>query len=224
MPISVMTEKEFYYDTTTEMVQTTCLWRHLTNPVIYNYFYGVIEPYIIEYPFAYQYNDQILQSVQSYSRVYRYDLTDYEHEMPLTPDKVELDDEWFNKAIVYNGQECTGLLELEPKPAHNLKSYLSYPKYNEGSKTILYDKSDSFYQYNDFWNVVSDRTKQIFIPSCETLSIDKELNQSNMDYGYKSFSKAPIRGKESKVRHILDNKNDIHIVSRILFQSTQISY
>lgn len=35
---------------TYKQTRTACLWRHLKNPVIYNYFYGNIEPYIIEYP------------------------------------------------------------------------------------------------------------------------------------------------------------------------------
>ena len=33
---------------------TASLWRHLTNPLIYNYYYGNIDPYIVEYPYAYQ--------------------------------------------------------------------------------------------------------------------------------------------------------------------------
>ena len=46
-----------------KQITTACIWRHLKNPVVYNYFYGNIEPYIIEYPFAYKYQDEILQSV-----------------------------------------------------------------------------------------------------------------------------------------------------------------
>ena len=35
-------------------IQTTtaCLWRHLTNIQLYNSYYGITQPYIIEYPFA----------------------------------------------------------------------------------------------------------------------------------------------------------------------------
>jgi len=70
-PISQVTPNEQVAATYTQSY-SACIWRHLKNPVVYNYFYGNIEPYIIEYPFAYQYRDEILQSVQDYTKAYRY--------------------------------------------------------------------------------------------------------------------------------------------------------
>lgn len=208
--------------TTFTISRNSCLWRHLKNPVIYNYFYGNIEPYIIEYPFAYQYQDEILQNVKDYTKAYRYlpdtDLVSDEC------DKVETDDAWFNKAILYNGQQCTGLLELVPKPLNNLNQYLKYPLYNADSKTITFTKSDNFYQYNTFWSLLKNKSEPIFIRTCETLSIDKVLNQANMDYGKRSFKKEPLRAKELKVRHILDNRFDAHLVSQFIVTPAQISY
>ena len=49
-----------------------CLWRHLTDIKLYNNFYGTTEPYVIEYPFSYQYNDEILQNIQDYTKAYKY--------------------------------------------------------------------------------------------------------------------------------------------------------
>ena len=201
---------------------TACLWRHLTNPEIYNFFYGNIEPYIIEYPFSYTYNDEILQNVKDYTKAYRYwkngvGVFNYN-------DKVETDDRWFNKAIVYNGQQSSGVLELVPKPLHNLNSYGKYPIYNVDSKTITFTKSDNFYQYNTFWGLVKDKTQPLFTTSCQSLSIDKIVNQSNMDYGKRSFKKEPLRAKDLKVRHILDNRSDAHLVSQFITAPAQISY
>ena len=36
------------YNTKYVQTVTACLWRHLTNPELYNFFYGNIESYIIE--------------------------------------------------------------------------------------------------------------------------------------------------------------------------------
>lgn len=208
--------------TTFTVSRNSCLWRHLKNPVIYNYFYGNIEPYIIEYPFAYQFQDEILQNVKDYTKAYKYlpdtDLVSDEC------DKVETDDAWFNKAILYNGQQCTGLLELVPKPLNNLSQYLKYPLYNVDSKTITFTKSDNFYQYNTFWSLLKNKSEPMFARTCESLSIDKVLNQSNMDYGKRSFKKEPLRAKELKVRHILDNRFDAHLVSQFIVTPAQISY
>jgi hypothetical protein len=201
---------------------TASLWRHLTNPVIYNKFYGCIHPYIIEYPFAYKYQDEILQNVKDYSKVYRY--------IPSVDgvfndnQKVETDQHYFNKAVLYNGQQSSGVLELVPKPLNNLNQYMKYPLYNAESKTITFTKSDNFYQYNTFWSLIKSKTVPLFTNSCQSMSIDKIVNQANMDYGKRSFKKEPLRAKELKVRHILDNSSETHIVSQFIITPAQISY
>ena len=203
-------------------ISTGQIWKHLLNTTKYNNYYGKIYPYIIEYPFAYQYQDEILQNVQDYSRVYKHikdpfnSFTDFE--------KVEVDNEWFNKAVLYNGQQSSGILNLVPKPINNLKEYVSYPKFNLDSKSILYTKSDNLYQYNTFWSVVKNTSEPLFIKSCENLSIDKEVNQSNMDYSSRSFKKEPLRAKYLKIRHIKDDSDDTHIVSQFIIGTTQKSY
>jgi len=202
--------------------RNACIWKHLKNPVIYNFFYNNVEPYIIEYPFVYQFNDEILQSVKDYSRVYKY-LPDTDF-VSDECDKVVVDDVWFNKAIVYNAQQSSGMLELVPKPINNLSAYLQYPKYNSESKTITYTKSDNFYQYNTFWSLVKDKAIPLFIRSCESLSIDKVVNQSNMNYSSLSFKKETFRAKDVRIRHILDNTSQIHIVSGFITSSSQISF
>jgi hypothetical protein len=205
-----------------EEVNTASLWRHLTNPEIYNTFYGCINPYIIEYPFAYQYYDEILQNVKDYTKAYKYLPSDF----GVFDDsrKVETDDQYFNKAVLYNGQQCSGVLELVPKPMNNLKEYMKYPIYNAESKTITFTKSDNFYQYNTFWSLVKDKQLPLFVRTCESLSLDKVVNQVNMDYGKRSFKKEPLRAKELKVRHILDNRYDAHLVSQFIYTPAQISY
>ena len=203
-------------------ISTGQIWKHLLNTTKYNNYYGKIYPYIIEYPFAYQFQDEILQNIQDYSRVYKHikdpfnSFSDFE--------KVEVNNEWFNKAVLYNGQQSSGILNLVPKPINNLKEYVSYPKFNLDSKSILYTKSDNLYQYNTFWSIVKNTSEPLFIKSCENLSIDKEVNQSNMDYSSRSFKKEPLRAKYLKIRHIKDDSDDTHIVSQFIIGTTQKSY
>jgi hypothetical protein len=203
-------------------INTASLWRHLTNPVIYNMYYGCIRPYIIEYPFAYQYNDEILQNVKDYTKVYNYLPSD--DGVFNDNRRIAVDNQWFNKAVLYNDQQSTGILELVAKPLNNLKEYLKYPIYNADSKTITYTKSDNFYQYNTFWGLIKDKSIPLFIKSCESMSIDKLVNQVNMDYGKRSFKKQPLRAKDLKVRHILDNSSETHLVSQFIITPAQISY
>lgn len=214
--------KAFFDATKTVFTGTACLWRHLTNPTVYNSYYGNTEPYIIEYPFAYQYQDEILQNVKDYTKVYKYFIDPINQSNDAA--KIELDNVWFNKAILYNGQQCSGILELVPKPKNSLKNYLTYPIYSTDKKTITYTKSDNFYQYNTFWSVVKDKSQPIFERTCESLSIDKVINQDNMDYERRSYKKETLRAKELKVRHILDNSSEAHLVSQFIIAPAQLSY
>jgi hypothetical protein len=101
---------------------------------------------------------------------------------------------------------------------------MQYPMYNDNSKTITYTKSDNFYQYNNFWSVVKNKSLPLFVTGCESLSVDKVLNQVNMDYSTRSFKKDTIRAKGLLIRHILDNKSDAHIISHFIIAPAQISY
>ena len=105
-----------------------------------------------------------------------------------------------------------------------MKAYMQYPILNSDSKTITYTKSDNFYQYNTFWALEKSSQVPLFRASCESMSIDKVVNQENMDYGLRSFKKATIRAKELKVRHILDNSATTHLVSQFILTPAQISY
>ena len=220
-PISFVTKQELSIIKFTPL-NTASIWRHLKNPRIYNTYYGCIKPYIIEYPFAYQYHDEILQNVKDYSKVYQY----LPSEFGVFEDhsKVETDQYYFNKSILYNGQQSSGVLQLAPKPYRNMQEYMKYPIYSNDSKTITFTKSDNFYQYNTFWSLVKNKSIPLFITSCESMSIDKMVNQANMDYSKRSFKKEPLRSKELKVRHILDDRSDIHITSQFIYTPSQISY
>jgi hypothetical protein len=101
---------------------------------------------------------------------------------------------------------------------------MKYPMYNVDSKTITFTKSDNFYQYNTFWGLVKDKSVPLFTTTCESLSVDKVVNQSNMDYGKRSFKKEPLRAKDLKVRHMLDNSSETHLVSQFITAPAQISY
>ena len=201
---------------------TGCLWRHLTDIKLYNTFYGQIEPYIIEYPFAYQYQDEILQNVKDYTKAYEY--------LPILDgvfndnSRIETNNKWFTHAVLYNGQQSSGLLELVAKPMNNLKAYNQYPIFNTNSKTITYTKSDNFYQYNTFWALEKSSQVPLFNTSCESMSLDKVINESNMDYGTRSFKKSPLRAKELKIRHILQDDCTTHLVSQFILAPAQISY
>jgi hypothetical protein len=56
------------------------------------------------------------------------------------------------------------------------------------------------------------------------MSIDKIVNQANMDYSKRSFKKEPLMAKELKIRHTLDSRSDIHLISQFIVAPAMISY
>lgn len=210
-----------FFNTPFQQSYTSCIWRHLKNPEIYNTYYNTLHPYIIEYPFAYQYHDEITQNIKDYTKVYKY--TSDVQSVSNETNKVAVDNIYFTRAILYNDQQCSGVLRLKQKPKNNLKEYNAYPKYNSDSKDITFTKSDNFYNFNTFWDVIIDKSQPIFKRTCENLSVYKQLNQSNMDYSPRSFKKAPLRAKDLRVRMIFDDGRH-NIVSQFIVNSAQISY
>lgn len=192
------------------------LWNHGTIFTVWNKYYGKTYPYILEYPFVYKFNDEILQNVKDYCTVLKYTGID------VWTEPKELI--YFNKAIIYNGQQNTGMLNLMPKLANSLYQYIQYPKTNISSKDILVDKRDHFYNFNQFWNIVVDPSQNIWSDTCETRYTNKLLVTSNLDYGLRSFTKQPIRGKDCRVRLIKDDDNTSKLISKFIVSPTQNSY
>lgn len=187
-------------------------WRH--QPFTFNNFFGEVAPYILEYPYAFKTQDEILQSVCTYNKTLQY----------VDGEQIEVDDAWFNKAELYNNQQHSGILELVQKPRNNMSQLMKYPIYGTSSKTILYTKNDNLYCINQFWSLVKDAKKPIYVKTCQSLSFDKVLNQENMSYSKMAFRKAPLRAMDLKCRFTLDNRSDTRIVSQFVIAETQKSF
>ena len=103
--------------------------------------------------------------------------------------------------------------------------YLKYPIINTDSKDIIFTKSDNFFNYNQFWDVVKNPNNHypIWVESCESKSIDKVLNNEKLDYTNRSFQKTKLRAKELRVRHINDAVDRYKFISKFILVPTQIS-
>lgn len=183
------------------------IWKHNSEFAKFNNFYGEIHPYIIEYPIPYIQEDVQLQNIKDYTKALSY-ISEKEH--------VVLKDAFFNKAILYNDEQCTGMLHLNPKKRNDMSSYLKYPKYTVDGKHIQYVRHDNFYQYNTLYNVVKNTEQPFFTSSSQSLSFDKELILSNLDYTNNVFKKTTLNGRSIKVRHILDNSSDYKLISEFI--------
>lgn len=181
----------------------------------FNRYDGIIYDYILEYPVKSLPNEEILGSISDYTNVFKY-VDQYSY--------TQIDNIYFNKCIIYNNQQCTGELVLVPKEYNRMSQALKYPKYNLTNKEIIVTKSNSNYNFNTFWDIVSNKNIPFFVKSCNTNSLDKTLNNSVLNYQNKSFNKSRIMGKEAKIRLIYNTSDQYKLISRFLITQTQTSY
>jgi hypothetical protein len=191
---------------------TGTVWSHNKTKVLYNNFNGTLYPYIIEYPFVAKTVDEILQDVRDLCEVRVYDA---QGNWNSPSDTI-----YYNKAVIYNKEQCTGILNLIPRPKNNLAAYMTYPKYRADSKDIILTRADNEYRFNTFWNINTSTLVPFLLNSCDSRFTDKTLNSNNLDYGNRNHKKETIRGRNANIRLILDNRDDVKLISKFVIPNT----
>lgn len=182
----------------------------------YGSFYGLAAEYILEYPLPFDGRETIVGSFSDYTTVLKY-------ESPESFYEIE-NEVYFTRAMVYSDSECSGTLNLIPRPRGNLKAYLGFPRHHPDSKDIIVTKSDHLFNFNQFWDIVKSRQLPFFTSACDRPSLDKTFINSNLDYSARTFSKRRFRSKASRIRLIYDSSGPYKLISNFLLTDTQTSY
>jgi len=90
-----------------------------------------------------------LRSVEYQLEVYKY--------APNCYDRFHKLDTNFDEAVVYNTEQCSGLLKLNLTPRNNAPLILNYPVINPTNIEILFSKVEQKYRFNQFWDITRDR-------------------------------------------------------------------
>lgn len=169
-------------------------WSHNVINRSYQVFFGALHPFIVEVISQNSVQNNVLNSFEFVLDVLRYNNTyDYFYNQDIT----------FNKAIVYNDRQCSGLLELIKKDENKLTQIVNYPKTLQDRTQILISNSENTWKFNNFYDL--HRTNNpMFINSCANDS--KEINPLAISYYKPDLDKARIRSRQCRVRLI----NDIH--------------
>jgi hypothetical protein len=110
----------------------------------------------------------------------------------------------FNKAIVFNERQCSGLLELIIKDENNLSQLGEYPKYKQDKTQILIANSENSWRFNNFNNLVSSElsNQPLFLNTCA--NDYKYINPKTINYYKRDIDRSRIKSIQSKVRLIND--------------------
>jgi len=185
------------------------IWKHNDRCDSYCNFYGVDYPFEVEYAVTTPQMVNTLRSVEYYMEAYKYDDNCY--------DRFHVLDYNFDEAIIYNSEQCSGLLDLNLTPKNNAPEITTYPQINPASISILFSKEEQKYRFNQFWDITADRGE--FNPAAERMIFNtaangyvRELNAANLDYNKIATQRKKFRHYKNTVllrRTVSGNRNII---------------
>lgn len=192
------------------------IWDHNSTFTLFNNFFGVSYPYILEIPYSFAAENEILQSIKDYLTVLQYSSWDQfiEIDTPIV---------YYDQVVVFNNQQNSGIRDIVIKSINNKQQLRQYPEYNTSNISILVAKDQNYFNYNMIWDVVKSFATPNWLDSCNPSQGIKTINQSNMNYTNQSYKKYPIRGKDAKVRSIL-NKTNYKFLSRYTIVKSKKDY
>jgi len=160
-------------------VKENGIWVHNVLANSYCNFYGVDYPFELEYQTTTSRDVTTLRSIEYYMEVFRYAPNDY--------DRFHVLDFNFDEAVVYNTEQCSGLLRLNLSPKNNAPLIVQYPQVNPTFIDILYSKEEHRYRINQFWDITDDRGEfnlaaQRMIWNTQPNGYIRDLNANNLNY------------------------------------------
>lgn len=179
------------------------LWTHNLTNKSYQVYYGKLHPFIIDTIADPQPNSQTLNSVEYDCDVFRYH-NDYD---TIYNRKVT-----FNKAIIYNDRQCSGLLELVPRNENNLYEQSLYPKVLDDKIQILVTNRDNKWRFNQFYDAVNSQVSNLPFFKYQCDNVNKDLNLRAFNYFKPDLDKQLIRSRQGHIRLINDKYSNYSFV------------
>lgn len=188
----------------------------------YQNFYGERYPYMVEYvslPEPIQ--TKIWDNINLHTEAKRY--------FPNMKQYVDDRDVTFNKAILYNTRQSTGLVNLINKDTQaDPANYLIQQVINSNNGSVIIDRNERNWSFNDIRDIRIDYTQPIFDASLDSVQteyfIDKVLNTSTLDVSKDWTQLESFRDKYLVVRLIFDNFDDVKLIMNYSDENEYPSY
>ena len=109
----------------------------------------------------------------------------------------------FDASIVYNNDQVSGLLVLNPQPYNNPWGNLTYPVVNANNIDVLVSKVEHKFRFNQFWDITNDRgeftnvEQSIFDTSCN--GYVRPLNSTNLNYNKSQTQRKKFRHYSNQI-------------------------
>jgi hypothetical protein len=195
------------------------IWKHNQRCDLFCNFYGKDYPFEVEFVSASGQAVNSVRSVEYLLECYRY----YNE----CQDKLHLLDENFDSAMIYNSEQVSGLLELDPKQKNNPFAMLSYPQIGPTSIRIQYAKEEQKYRFNQFWDITRNRGE--FTPTQQPMFVTSpngyqfQINPLFVDYQKPILQRKKFRHHANRVWLRKLKSGDVKMLFKISNQKLQPS-
>ena len=176
------------------------LWLHNDTCQSFSNFYGTDYPFEVEILSNTGVTVTTLRSMEYQVEAYQYkdNCSDAHHVLDFN----------FDRAVVHNSEQVSGLLKLNLNPKNNSAAILTYPRVNVADIDILYSKEENKYRFNQFWDITRDRGEfsatRRHIWNTEPNGYIRTLNPVNLDYNKDPHQRKKFRHYHN---HILLRRN-----------------
>lgn len=169
------------------------IWKHNDRCDLFCNFYGVDYPFEIEFPFGTGQEVATLRNLEYMLECYVY----YDG----CADRHHILDFNFDRAMIFNSEQHSGVLRLLPKPKNAPYALLDTPAMNVNGVDTYYFKEENKYRINQFFDLTRNRSEfdDQYIPMWEHAP-DGYHRQVNGRYV--TYSKVPLQRK--KFRHYIN--------------------
>lgn len=217
---------EFYFfEETAPSIEKGTIWRHNYRCDLYANYYGKSYPWEIEVFHNTGQSVNTLRSIQYQleSYVYKGDLhngcgDDRWHDLDFN----------FDRAIVYNTEQISGLLKLNLNPKEDPYAILNYPIVNLNDIDILYSKEEQNYRINQFWDITKDRGEFTGIQQRQFITnpdgYTRSLNDLNLNYQKEATQRKKFRHNTNKVIFQRINSGDRKMLFKVNNFKLNISF
>lgn len=172
-----------YFQTGINLNGSPELWSHLPHLSSHQVFYGNLYPFTVEYVQGTQGMNSVLQSLDYYMETKKF----YERF-----NQADVFGYGFNKAVVYNNSQNSGLIELKHQDNNDLSQSLNYPKHKANSVEALQSEINGKWSFNHLYNIVRNEKSGLPLWLSDCANIEKTLNNRLLDY--RSMYKDRLRG------------------------------
>lgn len=191
------------------------IWSHGISNKSYQVYYGKLEPFIIETHSKPDLTYNYLNNIE-----FSLDTIRYHNEF----DSYYNDTINFNKAIVYNTKQCSGLLNLVPTDPEDMSTIGVYPRLVQKGIEIETKNSEGIWSFNDFYDCTTNQYTNLPFFTNNCANSLKELNNKSITYLKDDFNKPLLRNSFHNVMFINDKYSNYSFIFKFANNSQNKSF